>query len=76
MKFNTIDVKDLQPDELQDYIDKGYSFIKTKYHPEASEIAKVEGAVVFSQFPGIAYATPIRLSAVIAVCKPEELVSP
>lgn len=75
MEFSVICVDALDSDQLQAYIDDGYSFIRTRYHPEMSEISEIQGDSVFAQFPGIAYVTPIRISAVIAVGKPPELLS-
>lgn len=71
MQVTTKAVRNLDLDKLQALIDEGFTYVTTKFNREISKVVEVRGGVVHAQFPGIAYATPVRIDTVIAVHKPE-----
>lgn len=71
MQVTTKPVRNLDPDELQALIDDGFTYVTTKLNRDLAEVVEVRGGSVDVQFPGAEYVTPIRISTIIAVHKPD-----
>lgn len=76
MNVTTKAVKNLPAERLQELFDDGYCFVSTRATQQAlAEIVEIGRSTIRVQLPDVAYVTPIRLNAVSAVHKPEELTS-
>lgn len=76
MNVITRAVKELDAEKLQELFDDGYCFVSTRATQQVlAEIVEIGKSIIRVQLPDVAYVTPIRISAVSAVHKPEELTS-
>ena len=71
MHVTTKAVKDLDRKTLQGLVNEGWTYISTQY-PGLAKVEKVWDEIVNVRYPGVAYVTPIRLSAVTAVHMPDD----